>query len=171
MRKSDTIAISVALVGVAMAILAWLASPATIDYEVRFALVLSAVIFIIIAVGLPIRASLFERSQRMALNGLSGDIDWAIHNLLNRPRPQLAQMDEFAVVLDRDFHEWCARVDGVLKNESFFTQSDLIRFQRLGFIEPVRVTGHAATDHTFSMLKLKLKRLQEVIDLVQQRPW
>ena len=170
MRKSNTIAISIALMSVATALLAWLAAPDRIAYEVKFVLVLLAVASIAAAMVLPVRASRFERKQRAALDGLSEHIDWAIHHLLNRPRPQLTEVNAFAATLSQDYDDWCASVDAILKDESLFTRYDLNRFQRLGFIDPIFVTGHASVDHTLSMLKLKLKRLQEVIDSVQQRP-
>jgi hypothetical protein len=169
MSKSNTIAISIALVSVATALFAWLAAPDRIAYEVKFVLVLLAVASIVTAIVLPMRASRFEKKQRTALDSLSEHIDWAIHHLLNRPRPQVTEVNAFAATLSQDFDDWCARVDTILKDESLFTRSDLTRFQRLGFIDPVIITGHASVDHTFSMLKLKLKRLQEVIDSVQQK--
>jgi hypothetical protein len=86
MRKSNTIAISIALVGVATALFAWLAAPDRIAYEVKFVLVLLAVASIVTAIVLPMRASRFEKKQRTALDSLSEHIDWAIHHLLNRPK-------------------------------------------------------------------------------------
>jgi len=174
MRKNNIVAIAIALVGVAVAILAWLAAPERIDYEVKFLLVVIASLLLITAIGLPIWAVMFERKLRRLLNTLSGEISWAIHNLLNRPTGlgqtyDIRQLDPFAIELTNDFNAWCNRIDAILSNEAFFTQSDLLRFQRLGFIDPVHLTGHPDLDHTFSMLKLKLSRLQEVIDLSQQR--
>lgn len=170
MRKTSTVAISIALLGVAMTILAWIAAPERIDWEVKNCLFLLAVVLVVTAIGLPIWAFWFERQRRNALDGLSNQIDWAIHHLLNRPRPAVEEMPTFADVLRNDYDEWCRLVDAELSDKSFFAHSDLIRFQRLGFVDPVMITGHGATDRILGMLRLKLARLQEVIDSVQQRP-
>ena len=132
MRKTNTVAVSVALVGVVMTILAWIAAPERIDYEVKVWIFILAIVLVLIALGLPAWAFWFERRKRVALDGLSRQIDWAIHNILNRPRPPTEEMNQFANALNSDYEEWCRQVDSALTNKSFFAHSDLIRFQRLG---------------------------------------
>lgn len=169
MRKAQTIAIPLAILSVAMPILAWIASPETLSYGVKFALLLTAFTLIGIAGYLTIGVYLFERRKQIALDGLSGEIEWATHNLLNRPMQSGTpeQWSEFSKQLKIDYDEWCAGVDNRLADRSFFSKSDAIRYKRLGVIEPL--ASPLTPDHTWSMIKLKVQKLQEVIDLVQQR--
>lgn len=169
MRKSEKIAISIALAGVAVAILAWVVPPTSLNYEAKFYWGLFAISLLIASVFVFVRAGKFNRQKQAALDGLSEEISWAIHHIVNMPKPAEESWDAYALRFNNAANEWCTRVDTMLSNRSFFTQSDLIHFQRLGVIHMFRMTGHPNTDHAFSMLSLKLDRLREIIVLVQQR--
>jgi hypothetical protein len=65
----------------------------------------------------------------------------------------------------------CARVNRRLENRAFFTRADQLDFDRLGFIQPVKLGGHPLReiqDTTRSMLKLKVERLREMVNWTQQ---
>src|SRR5207247_1494755 len=153
----------------AVAILAWLVPPATIDYQVKFYLGLFAFGLIFFAMVLLIIANKFGQRKQAAIDELSEEISWAIHHIVNMPKLPQESWDDYAVRFTKDYNAWCERVDRRLQNKAVFTQSDLLHFQRLGIIQQVRLTGHQATDHAFSMINLKLDRLREIIVLAQQR--
>lgn len=72
-------------------------------------------------------------------------------------------MERFAAELAEEYERWCMEIDRILANKALFTQSDLLLFQRLGFIQPIQMTGHPGADHTLAMLNLKFERLREII--------
>jgi hypothetical protein len=115
--------------------------------------------------------NVWSRKQQ-AINELAEDISWAISDLLNRSPPPSTQPE--LQQLDADFQAWCAKINRQLGNRAFFTRADQLHFDRLGFIDPVKVGGHPMTGHPqydqlMSMLRLKLERLRDVINWAQQR--
>lgn len=116
-----------------------------------------------------LRFNLWDQRQK-AVDELAEDVSWAIRDILNRPKPtNQAQVAQYVADLDREYREWCERVDRKLENRAFFTRADQLHFQRLGFIAPVVLTGIEAADYTLSQLNLKFDRLRDVINWVQQR--
>lgn len=130
---------------------------------------------LLVIVGLAViftshRFNLWSQRQK-AIDDISEDISWAISEILNRARPKaLADYAAFAQQLKIDYEIWCARVSKKLENRAFFTRSDQLHFDRLGFVDPVQMTGDNSADHTLSMLKLKFERVREIINWIQQRP-
>jgi hypothetical protein len=105
--------------------------------------------------------------QQKAIDALAEDLSWAIHHLLNRNPPATTKGDVEAWV--KDFHEWCGKVSKQLENRAFFTRADQLHFDRLGFIDPVEMSGHPKLDRHLSQLRLKFERLRDVINWAQQR--
>src|SRR5262249_32083739 len=108
-----------------------------------------------------------QAKKQAALDDLAEDISFAIHDLLNcAPTP--TTQDEIAK-WKSDFEAWCDRVSKKLENRAFFTRADQLHFDRLGFIDPLFLTGQATLDRYLAQLRLKLDRLREVINWAQQR--
>jgi hypothetical protein len=105
--------------------------------------------------------------KQQAIDSLSEDIAWAIHNLLNRnPPPRTnAEIDKWQA----DFNDWCERVSRKLENRAFFTRADQLHFDVLGFIDRIALTGTPNFDALLSQLRLKFDRLRDVINWTQQR--
>jgi predicted HTH transcriptional regulator len=79
-----------------------------------------------------------------AIDDLAEDISWAIGNLLNRsPRPST---DEEISLWEGDFVRWCDSVGTKLENRKFFTRADQLHFERLGFVDQMRMTGQPKLD-------------------------
>lgn len=117
-----------------------------------------------------VRFNLWSQRQ-VAVDDLAEDISWAIHDLVNRhARLQPVDVPTYPEKLKADFDAWCARVSAKLANRAFFTRADQLHFDRLGFLNPIEMTGLGTADHTLTMLKLKLDRLRDIIIWVQQRP-
>jgi hypothetical protein len=97
---------------------------------------------------------------------LQASRDWAIHNLLNRkPVPSTtAEIDAF----EKDFRDWEASVSARLANPPFL-HTEKARFDTLGFINVVNMYANPRLDHLLAMLKMKLERIDEAIQAVQQR--
>jgi hypothetical protein len=105
--------------------------------------------------------------KQVVIDDLAEDMSWAIHHLLNKePRPTT---NEAIAEWEREFREWCAKVSKKLENRAFFTRADQLHFDRLGFVTPVRMTGHERFDWLLGQLKLKFERLRDVINWSQQR--
>ena len=160
MRHSDS---ATGLVGVALTLLAWIIPQDRIGYEVKFSLLGFGLAIICLGVALLGRGWCVSRGKQRTLDVLSESISRAIHELVNMPRPNPGETDLFANNLSQGYVAWCEGVDRILGNKTYFTQSDLLHFQRLGFIHPLHMTGHTAADHTLAMLNLKMERLREVI--------
>jgi hypothetical protein len=160
MRHSES---TIGLIGLALVVLAWLVPQDRIGYEVKFALLGFAIAIICLSGGLYVRGWWLHHGKTKALNDLSLAISHAIRDLVNKPRRPLLQMGAFAIELSEEYKTWCEEVDQILGNTAHFPQSDLLHFQRLGFIQPIQMTGHPAADHTLAMLNLKLERLREII--------
>jgi hypothetical protein len=112
-----------------------------------------------------------KASEKQAvIDELSSHLSWAIHNLLNRksPSPDGIWKQKDREILIHDIDVWCNQITTKLKNRAVFTHSDEVHFDKLGFIQPVTVTGFPDLDHHMSMLKLKFQRLREIIDRRQQ---
>ena len=134
--------------------------------------------FGVLVVGLVIifgslRFNLWDQRQK-AIDGLAEEVSWAISEaLLNRSFPTHAlegeDRDAFVARWERDYRAWCDGVSKRLENRAFFTRADQLHFDRLGFIQPVGMTGHERHDWLLSQLRLKFDRLREVINWVQMR--
>ena len=130
---------------------------------------------LLVLIGLPlvfasIRFNVWSQRQRV-IDSLAEDISWAVHELVNRhTRLTEPELPAYPELLRRDFEAWCARVSAKLENRAFFTRADQLHFDRLGFIDPVLLTNDASANHTLSMLRLKFRRLRDIIVWVQQRP-
>src|SRR5262249_42602277 len=100
------------------------------------------------------------------IDELSRELSWAIHNLLNRKAPSddgiWKQQDRDQ--LKNEMDAWFKKITVKLQNREVFTESDEMHFDRLGFVDPVVVTGFPDLDHHMAMLKLKFERLREIID-------
>jgi hypothetical protein len=113
-----------------------------------------------------LRFNVWSRKQK-AIDDLAEDISFAIQNLINRkPTPK---HDVDVKKWKEDYEAWCTKVSKKLENRAFFTRSDQLHFDRLGFIEPVRMTGNDELDFLLSQLRLKFDRLRDVINWTQQR--
>lgn len=161
MRHSESV---IGLIGVALVLLAWLVPQDRIGYEVKFGLLGFAIAVICLAGGLFLNGLWQARGKGKALDDLSEAISRAIRDLVNKPRMELAGMEVFAKELAGSYEAWCVEVNQVLSNRSHFTYSDFSHFDRLGFIQPIHMTGHPGADHTLAMLNLKIDRLREIIE-------
>jgi len=131
----------------------------------------SFVKFLLIIVGLIIifvslRWNLWSRRQK-AIDDLAEDLSWAINNLLNRnPCPSTqTDIDNWA----KEYRGWCAKISGQLDSRAFFTRADQLHFDRLGFIDPIQMSGQPNYDWWLGQLRLKFERLRDVINWTQMR--
>jgi len=85
--------------------------------------------------------------------------------LANRHITQTADAEAF----ERDYNEWCSKVSKKLEQRAFFTKSDQLHFERLGFIDALTMTGQVKYDWWLSQLRLKFERLRDIINWVQMR--
>ena len=156
---------AIGLIGVALTLLAWIIPQDRIGYEVKFGLLGFGLAVICLSLVLLARGWWVQREKQKALDQLSEAISQAIHDLVNKPRPigPAASWDAFADSLAKEYLKWCEDVDRILGNTALFPKSDLLHFQRLGFIQPVIMTRHTAADHTLAMLNKKMDRLREII--------
>jgi len=156
---------ALSLLGLAVTLLAWIVPQDRIGYEVKFTLLGIGLTIICLGLGLLVRGWWRGRGKQEAIDQLSEAISLAIRELVNMPRPGPGLVNEtaFADKLTKEYLAWCEGVDKVLADRRHFTRSDLLHFQRLGFIQPVHLTGHPGADHTLAMLNLKMQRLREVI--------
>jgi hypothetical protein len=123
-------------------------------------------IFGLAIIAVSLRFNIWSRKQQV-IDELAEDISFAIHNLVNRsPRPQT---DDEIKKWNEDFQAWCAKVNRKLENRAFFTRADQLHFDRLGFIDPLFMTGHPKLDELLAQLRLKFDRLRDVINWTQQR--
>ena len=112
-----------------------------------------------------------ETERQKILDELSRNISAVIHDLINRPWPSgSVGLDDWISKWDRDFQAWCQKITNTLSNRRYFTESDQIHFDRLGYVPKLNRTGHPRFDYLDSMLSLKIERLREVIARVEQRP-
>jgi hypothetical protein len=110
--------------------------------------------------------NIWSRKQK-AIDELAEDISFAIDDLVNRtPRPQT---DGDIEKWKKDYEAWCDKVNKKLENRAFFTRADQLHFDRLGFIDPLFMTGHPRLDELLGQLRLKFDRLRDVINSTQQR--
>jgi len=142
----------------------WLSPPQVVS-SWWFSPTISIVGLVVIAVSL--KFNLWDQKQK-AVDDLAEDISWAIHELLNRPRPPTLTA-AFVDKWESDFLSWCARVSQKLANEAFFTRADRLHFDRLGFVDQVGITGDAKFDWLLAMIRLKFDRLRDIINWIQQR--
>lgn len=156
---------AISLLGLAVTLLAWIIPQDRIGYEVKFTLLGIGLTTVCLGLGLLAHSWWRGRTKQQALDQLSLSISRAIHELVNMPRPGSGLVNEeaFANKLASGYSTWCTEVDQILEDRRHFTQSDLLHFQRLGFIQPIHMTGHPRADHTLAMLNLKIDRLREII--------
>lgn len=135
----------------------WLTNPGT-----KVALVIIGLVIIFAS----LHFNVYSFRQK-AIDDLAEDLSWAINQLLNRkPRPSTkTEIDDWA----NDYSDWCDKVRGKLDNRAFFTRADQLHFDRLGFIEPVLLSGKPTYDWWLSQLNLKFIRLRDVINWAQMR--
>jgi len=112
-----------------------------------------------------LRVNVWSQQQR-AINAIAEDISWAIHHLLNRP---FIDGQQYVDQWHHDYAAWCTRISEKLSNRAFFTLADQLHFDRLGFIDPVHMTGHVEYDWLLGQLRLKFERARDIINWVQQR--
>lgn len=128
---------------------------------------LGALFFGLAIIAVALRYNIWDR-QQIAVDDLAEDMSFAISNLLNRSRPDPLD-DGWITQWETDFHTWCNQVSAKLDNRAFFTRADQLHFDRLGFVPPVRMSGHERYDWLLAQLRLKLERLRNVINWSQQR--
>jgi hypothetical protein len=117
-------------------------------------------------IGVSLRYNIWSKKQK-AIDALAEDLSWAIHDLVNRdPKPYT---NEEVARWEEDYHAWCQRVSEKLENRAFFTRADQLHFDRLGFIDPISMSGEATLDWLLAQLKLKFERLRDVINWSQMR--
>lgn len=123
-------------------------------------------IFGLFLITVSLRFNVWSGKQK-AIDELAEDISFAIQDLVNRkPRPQTThEINKW----QEDYEVWCAKVSKKLENRAFFTRADQLHFDRLGFIEGVRMTGNQKLDWLLGQLRLKFDRLRDVINWTQQR--
>ena len=107
--------------------------------------------------------------KQKAVDDLAEDLSWSIHNLLNRNPPVRSASD--VATWKRDYDDWCRKVSDKLGNRAFFTRSDQLHFDRLGFVEttPMAVAFNSEHANLLGQLALKYERLREVMNWTQQR--
>lgn len=128
---------------------------------------------LVLIVGLAVffvsfRFNVWDQRQN-AIDSLAEDISQAIHELVNRHTREDISTPEQVKRFADDYHAWCDRVHKKLENRAFFTRADQLHVERLGFIDPVKMTGQSQYDWFLSQLKLKFERLREIINLIQSR--
>jgi hypothetical protein len=155
---------AVSLLGLAITILAWIVPQDRIGYDVKFALLGAGLMAIGLGVVLLVRGWLHGRGKQRAVDQLSEAISQAIHELINKPRPDASSGDAFADSLAKEYSKWCEDVNRILANKAYFTRSDVLHFQRLGVFAPVVITHHPGADHTLAMLTERIKRLRDIIE-------
>lgn len=160
MKKSDS---AISLIGAALTLVAWINPENRISYDVKFTLFGAGLTALCLGLWLLTRDWWLSRGKQKALDQLSEVISRAIHELINKPRLEPAQMDGFAKELAGQYDEWCKEVNQILSNRSYFTYSDFSYFDRLGIFQPIVMTRHPGADHTLAMLKVKIERLREII--------
>jgi hypothetical protein len=162
MRYGDS---AISLLGLAVTLLAWIIPQDRIGYEVKFTLLGVGLTIVCLGLWLLVRGWRRARTKQQSLDQLSENISRAIRDLVNMPRsgPGLVNGETFANTLASGYSAWCTEVDRILEDKRHFTQSDLLHFQRLGFIQPIHMTGHSGADHTLAMLNLKIERLRDII--------
>lgn len=127
---------------------------------------LAVVIVGLALIWVSFRFNLWQKKQG-AIDELAEDISWAIQNLLNK-NPSTQPGEDLNAWVD-DYNEWCARVSEKLENRAFFSKADQLHFERLGFIQPVSLTGEQKLDWWLSQLRLKFDRIRDIINWSQQR--
>ncbi|NQV48577.1 MAG: hypothetical protein HQ504_12475 [Rhodospirillaceae bacterium] len=128
----------------------------------RLALVIIGLFFILVS----LRYNVWSKKQ-IAINDIAEDLSWAISDLLNR-QPHPSTQAEITT-WESDYNAWCGRVSSKLENRAFFTRADQLHFDRLGFLNPVVMSGQPRYDWLLSQLKLKFDRLRDVINWTQMR--
>jgi hypothetical protein len=108
-----------------------------------------------------------ERKQA-AIDDLSEELSWAIHNLLNRNQGK-EWTEEMVPPFEADMNAWCEKVNKKLEDRDFFSRSDQLHFDRLGFLQPIDMGPLARLNWLMSMLRMKFDRLREVIGRNQTR--
>ena len=127
---------------------------------------LGCIIIGLAAIAGSVRYNLWSKKQQ-AIDELAEDISSAITDLVNRdPRPQ---SDDQIAAWETDYNNWCARVSKKIENRAFFTRADQLHFDRLGFVEPIKMGSAARLNWFMSQLRLKFDRLRDVINWSQQR--
>jgi hypothetical protein len=120
----------------------------------------------LVLLGASLRFNVWSQQQR-AIDDLSEELSWAIRHLLNqKPRPET---DDGIAEWEARFRGWCEKVSGKLDNRAFFTRTDQLHFDRLGFVDPISMSGHQRLDWLLSQLRMKFERLRDVINWTQQR--
>jgi hypothetical protein len=129
-----------------------------------FKLTLFIVGMVIIAASLSF--NVWSLRQRK-INDLAEDLSWAIHNLLNKPVANNADLTAWETA----YHAWCQQVSTKLEDRAFFTRADQLHFDRLGVVPTTRLASSYNNRHTWlvSQLNLKFKRLRDIINWAQMR--
>lgn len=119
------------------------------------------------------RFNLYDRKQ-IAIDEISEELSWAIHNLLNRPVKTEAEFMIWEIILE----EWHDRVYRLLDNRAFFTRSDQIHFDRIGFVRLItkynmacKINPRVHREHSRHLrhLDIKFERLRDIINWTQMR--
>lgn len=114
------------------------------------------------------KAKKSKAEKQAAVDDLSEELSWAIHNLLNR-KPMPAN-DEQTDAWEADCKAWCNKISEKLSSREFFTLSEQLHFDRLGVV-PMQTFSviNNRYNHLVSQLSLKFDRLRDVIAWGQQR--
>lgn len=105
--------------------------------------------------------------RQMAIDALAEELSWAIHNLLNSQPPASAITEEALNAWDEKFKGWCNKVSDMLEDRAFFSRADQLHFDRLGFVDQMRMSGVQRLDWLLSQLRVKFERLRDVIQWAQ----
>ena len=105
--------------------------------------------------------------RQKAIDSLAEDLSWAISDLLNR-KPEFP-IENHISRWEADYRAWYDRVSKKLENRAFFTRADQLHFDRIGFVDQIKMSGDDHWDKLLSQLKLKFERLRDIINWSQQR--
>lgn len=117
-----------------------------------------------------LRFNVWSQKQK-AIDSLAEDISQAIHELVNRPGERgVPVSDEEYQKFYGEYKAWIKKVSKKLENRAFFTRADQLHFDRLGYLDdPISLHGDGRMDWVHTQLKLKFKRLRDVINWAQER--
>jgi hypothetical protein len=103
-----------------------------------------------------------EAAKQLVIDDLSQELSWAIDNLLNRNQGK-EWTEEMVAPFEQDMNAWCDKISNKLENRRFFTQSDQVHFDKLGFIQPIGMSSLGRLNWLLSMLNTKFDRLRDII--------
>jgi hypothetical protein len=108
-------------------------------------------------------------NKQKIIDSLAEDISGAIDNLLNRKVGPAGLDADHIDMWERDFISWCSGVSGKLSDRAFFTRSDQLHFDYLGFVTPISFYQNPRMNNLLSQLRMKIERVRDVINWTQER--